>query len=161
MLQRSTARFGYHVRIYPQRSAIRSTDEIIELVKRGRPNIGLFPDAGGHHGRMKPGLTALARATKALLVPIVPRGHPSLMLPWPRRYGVPLPFSSVVVHNGDPLDGTTVTIGECQAALEEVEAAACPAGRAAEAAMGFWEHVLARPSKEVLRRGRANGQRSL
>lgn len=145
LLQRAAAWTGYRVWRYRRYSPIRPADQIIELVKTRKRNIGLFPDAGGPDGRVKRGLTAIARATNALVVPILARGEPSVRVKWPRRYSFPLPFCSVSVYNGEPLDGTTATADECQAALEELEAVASPAERAAELAAGIWNDLLSRP----------------
>lgn len=145
LLQRVTSWAGYRVWLYRRFSPIRPTDQIVELVKNRRRNIGVFPDAGGPDGRVKPGLTAIARATNALVVPILARGEPSVTVKWPRRYSFPLPFCSVVVYTGDPLDGTTATADECQAALEELEAVASPQERAAELAAGIWNDLLKKP----------------
>ncbi len=121
MLQRAGAWFGYHLWIYRRKSPVRPRDQIIDLVRTRHCNIGLFPDAGGPYGRIKPGIAEIAHATNALVVPMIARGRPILMLKWPWRYGFPLPFCSVVVFNGQPLDGRTTTLEECQTALEELE----------------------------------------
>ena len=157
--QRAAARFGYHVWTYPRGTETPSRDRVIELIRTKRCNVGLFADAGGPRGRVKRGLAAIARATNALLVPMVARGKPSLTLPRPLHHGVPLPFGAIVVHHGEPIDGSRATTEECQAALEEVDAIARRTGRAAEVALGFWERVLRDPSGAA-RRGRPANRRS-
>ncbi len=121
MVQRTAAWFGYDLWIYRRKSPIRPKEQIIELVRTRGCNIGLFPDAGGPYGRVKPGAAEIARATEALLVPLVVRGRRILTLKWPWQYRFPLPFCSLVVYNGTPLDGRDTSIDECQKALEELE----------------------------------------
>lgn len=121
MLQRTGAWFGYHLWIYRRKSPIRPKDQIIDLIQRRGCNIGLFPDAGGPYGRVKPGLAEIAAATNALVVPLVTRCRPVVMLRWPRRYRFPLLFSSLVVYNGAPLDGPRTSTDEFQKAMEELE----------------------------------------
>jgi len=121
MLQRTGARLGFHIWIYRRRSPIRPKDQIIDLIRSRMCHIGLIPDAGGPYRKIKPGIAEIARATNALVVPLVPVGHPSLTFRWPKPFRFPLPFSSVVVQYGAPLDGATVTVEMCQIALETLE----------------------------------------
>lgn len=121
MLQLTGAWFGYDLWIYRRKSPIRPTEQIIDMLRARRCNIGLFPDSGGPYGRVKPGLAKIARATDAVLVPRLVRGRRILMLKWPWRFGFPLPFCSLVVHHGAPLDGRAASTAECQQALEELE----------------------------------------
>ncbi len=129
MLQRTGARFGYRLWIYRRKSPVRPRDQIIQMINESKRNIGLIPDAGGPYRRVKPGIAAIARATGAWVVPLITNGRPSLTIRWPVHFTFPLPFSSVTVFNGEPLDGSTVTLEECQAALEEVEARVRSGGR--------------------------------
>ena len=122
MLQRATAWFGYRVWVYRRKSPIRPRQQIIEMINERRCNIGLFADAGGPYGKVKPGLAEIGQATESWLVPIVVRGRPTLGLKWPRRYQFPLPFCSLVAHLGEPIDGRAVTVERCQDALEATEA---------------------------------------
>lgn len=121
MLQRTGARLGFHIWIYRRRSPVRPKDQIIDLIRSRGCHIGLIPDAGGPYRRIKPGIAEIARATNALVVPVVPNGRPSFTIRWPKPFRFPLPFSSVVVHHGAPLDGSTVTVETCQIALEALE----------------------------------------
>jgi len=121
MLQQATAWFGYRLWVYRRHSPIRPKHQIIEMVKARGCNIGLFADAGGPYGRVKPGLPEIARETNAWLVPLIVRGRPAIVLPWPRRFGFPVPFGSLRALRGEPLDGREATVEGCQAALDAVE----------------------------------------
>ncbi len=121
MYQRAGAWFGYHLWIYRRKSPVRPRDQIIELIRTRNCSIGLFPDAGGPYRRIKPGIAEIASATNALVVPMIARGRPGIVLKWPVRYRLPLPFSSIVVFNGEPLDGGTASLEEYQTALEDLE----------------------------------------
>ncbi len=66
---------------------------------------------------VKPGLPEVARESEAILVPVALRARPVVMLRWPRKYGFPLPFSSIEVFWGEPFDGSTATLEHCQKAL--------------------------------------------
>jgi hypothetical protein len=122
MLQRATAWFGLRVWVYRRKSPVRPRQQIAEMINERRCNVGLFADAGGPYGKVKPGLAEIARATEAWLVPVVVRGHPTLRFRWPRRYGFPLPFCKLVAHYGEPIDGRDATVERCQQALEATEA---------------------------------------
>jgi lysophospholipid acyltransferase (LPLAT)-like uncharacterized protein len=124
MLQDVTAWFGYRVWVYRRRSPVQPKQQIIDMVNERGCNIGLFADAGGPYGRVKPGLAEIARATHSWVVPVVVRGRPLLQVRWPRRYGFPLPFCRLVARHGVPIDGREATVEMCQAALEETEARA-------------------------------------
>ena len=121
MLQRATAWFGFRVWIYRRESPIRPKQQIIDMIRTRGYNIGLFADAGGPYGRVKPGLPEIARATEAWLVPLIVRGHPTITLKRPRRYAFPVPFCSLIAHHGDPIDGREATVDRCQEALDAVE----------------------------------------
>ncbi len=121
MLQQATAWFGYRLWVYRRHSPVRPKQQIIDMVQARGCNIGLFADAGGPYGRVKPGLPEIARETDAWLVPLVVRARPVIMLRWPRRYGFPVPFGALRAHHGAPLNGREATVEACQAALEAVE----------------------------------------
>jgi lysophospholipid acyltransferase (LPLAT)-like uncharacterized protein len=121
MLQQATAWFGYRLWVYRRQSPVRPKQQIIEMVQARGCNIGLFADAGGPYGRVKPGLSEIARETDAWLVPLVVRARPVVMFRWPRRYAFPVPFGSLRAMHGDPLDGRAADPSRCQAALAAVE----------------------------------------
>ncbi|NIM49756.1 MAG: hypothetical protein GTN62_05795 [Gemmatimonadales bacterium] len=121
MLQRATAWFGFRLWIYRRDSPIRPKQQIIDMVRARRCNIGLFADAGGPYGRVKPGLPEIARATDAWLVPLIVRGRPIIMLKRPWHYAFPLPFCRLTAYSGNPIDGRDATVDLCQDALDAVE----------------------------------------
>ena len=121
MLQQATAWFGYRLWVYRRHSPIRPRQQIIDMVRQRGCNIGLFADAGGPYGRVKPGLAEIARETDAWLVPLIVRARPVLMLRWPRRYGFPVPFGTLHAFHGEPIDGRVADSSECQEALEAIE----------------------------------------
>ncbi len=121
MLQHTGARLGFHMWIYRRNSTVRPRDQIIELIRSRGCHIGLFTDAGGPYGRVKRGLATIARATDAFVVPVIARCRPRVRLPRPWRYGVPLPYCSVVVLNGSPLDGRTAALTDYQSAIDKLE----------------------------------------
>jgi len=127
MLQQATAWFGYRLWIYRRHSPVRPKQQIIDMVRARGCNIGLFADAGGPYGHVKPGLPEIARETDAWLVPLVVRARPVIMLRWPRRYGFPVPFGALHACHGAPIDGRETTVAVCQAALEAVEQSAAAA----------------------------------
>ncbi len=122
MLQRAIVWFGFRVWVYRRKSPVRPRQQIAEMIKERRCNVGLFADAGGPYGKVKPGLAEIARATEAWLVPVVVRGHPTLRFRWPRRYAFPLPFCKLAAYHGEPIDGSDATVERCQQALEATEA---------------------------------------
>jgi lysophospholipid acyltransferase (LPLAT)-like uncharacterized protein len=124
MLQQATAWFGYRLWVYRRKSPIRPKQQIIDMVHARGCNIGLFADAGGPYGRVKPGLPEIAGETEAWLVPLIVRARPVIMFRWPRRYGFPVPFGALRAYHGEPVDGRDATVDTCQAALESVEAQA-------------------------------------
>jgi lysophospholipid acyltransferase (LPLAT)-like uncharacterized protein len=121
MVQQTSAWFGFRIWVYRRKSPIKPKQQLIDMIRSRRCNIGLFADAGGPYGRVKPGLPEMARATDAWLVPLVVRGRPIVMLKRPWRYGFPLPFCRLVAHWGDPIDGRDATVDACQRALEELD----------------------------------------
>ena len=122
MLQRATAWFGYRVWVYRRKSPVRPRQQIIEMINERRCNVGLFADAGGPYGKVKPGLAEIAQATESWLVPVVVRGRPILRLKWPWRYSFPLPLCNLVAQHGEPIDGRDASVERCQEALEATEA---------------------------------------
>jgi lysophospholipid acyltransferase (LPLAT)-like uncharacterized protein len=129
MLQRATARLGFRLWIYRRDSPVRPKQQIIDMVRERRCNIGLFCDAGGPYDRVKPGLPEIARATDGWLVPLIVRGRPTIGLRRPVRYAFPLPFSKLRAYHGDPIDGREATVDRCQEALEAVEKLSATAER--------------------------------
>lgn len=121
MVQRAFMWYGADIWVYRRSSPVRAKQQITDFMRNSGANIAIAADAGGPYGRIKPGLAEMARATNSLLVPIVPSRSGMLLLTWPRRYYMPLPFCSLVLHHGDPLDGSTVSLGDCQRALDELE----------------------------------------
>jgi lysophospholipid acyltransferase (LPLAT)-like uncharacterized protein len=122
MVQQATAWFGFRLWIYRRESPIRPKQQIIEMVRTRGCNIGLFADAGGPYGRVKPGLADIAQATDAWLIPLIVHGHPIILLERPWRYAFPLPFCTLTAHHGAPVDGRQATVDRCQEALDDVEA---------------------------------------
>jgi len=125
MLQRATARFGFNLWIYRRKSPISPKQQIIEMVRARGCNIGLFADAGGPYGHVKPGLPEIGRATDAWLVPLVVRGRPTITFKRPWHYVFPLPFCTLTANIGEPIDGRDATVARCQEALDSVEMVAC------------------------------------
>ncbi len=126
MLQQASAWFGFRLWIYRRKSPIRPKHQIIEMVQTRGCNIGLFADAGGPYGRVKPGLAEIARETNAWLVPLVVRGRPLIRLRRPWHYEFPLPFCRLWAHHGTPIDGHDASVDVCQEALEGLEREARP-----------------------------------
>jgi lysophospholipid acyltransferase (LPLAT)-like uncharacterized protein len=118
MLQHSTTWFGYSIWVYRRQSSIRAKDQLVDFLRSGPYVVGLFADSGGPYGIIKPGLPEVARESEAMLVPFAVSASPVVMLRWPRKYGFPLPFSSIEVFWGQPFDGSTVTVEDCQKALD-------------------------------------------
>lgn len=121
MLQQATARLGYRVWVYRRGSPVPPRQQIIEMVRDRGCNIGLFADAGGPYGCVKPGLPEIGRATDAWLVPLVVRGRPTITFRRPWHYVFPLPFCRLTANTGEPIDGREATIAQCQEALDHVE----------------------------------------
>jgi hypothetical protein len=132
-LQQSASWYGFHVWVYRRRSPIPPKAQIINLLKAERPVIGVFPDAGGPDGHVRPGFLEVARAAEALLVPMTWHARPVLtVLPAPRRYCLPVPFSSILARYGQPMDGVHATAEDCRSALEALERRASAAAREAD-----------------------------
>ena len=97
---------------------MRVKDQLIEFLKNKAHIMGLFADSGGPDGMVKPGLVEVARASGALMIPFSVRALPKLIFPLRKKYTFPLPFSSIEVFWGAPIDGSTITIEQCQEALD-------------------------------------------
>jgi len=124
LLQRAAAAYGFRVWVYRRRSPVSPTQQIIGLLERGGTSASLVADAGGAPRVVRPGFCEVMRTVRAHLVPIVVRARPRLSVGRPWEYGVPLPFSRVEVHVGDPLDGRAATPESCREGLEALERAA-------------------------------------
>ncbi len=120
-VQQTAANYGYSVWVYRRRSPIPAKTQIIELLKSERPVVGLFPDAGGPDGQIRPGMLEVARSSGALLVPLAWHARPLLVIGWRRRFYLPLPYSRITFYYGQPLDGATTTADECRQALDNLE----------------------------------------
>ena len=124
MLQQASAWFGFRVWIYRRKSPVRPKQQIIEMVRTRGCHIGVFADAGGPYGRVKPGLPEIATATNAWLVPLIVRGRPIIKLTRPWHYEFPVPFGTLRAHHAEPIDGVTATVDRCEEALKGIEALA-------------------------------------
>jgi hypothetical protein len=51
-----------------------------------------------------------------MMVPFAVRARPVIMPRWPKKFGFPLPFSSIETFWGPPLHGSTATVEHCQKA---------------------------------------------
>ena len=121
-LQQSAAWYGYPIWVYRRRSPIQPKTQLINLLRSERAVIGLFPDAGGPDGQVRPGFLEVARAAEALLVPMAWHARPVLVLRSPRRrYCLPVPFSRILACYGQPIDGVHATSDDCRHALEVLE----------------------------------------
>lgn len=120
-LQHSGAWYGYPVWAYRRRSPAPPRTQLVDLLKAERPVIGLFPDAGGADGQIRPGLLEVARAAEALMVPMAWHARPGFVIGRRRRFCFPLPYSRITVYYGQPLDGVQVTLDNCRGALEGLE----------------------------------------
>jgi hypothetical protein len=122
VLQQSAAWYDFPVCVYRRRSPIPPKAQIVNLLKTERPVIGVFPDSGGPDGDIRPGFLEVARAAEALLVPMAWHARPVLAVrPAPRRYCLPVPFSSIRARYGQPIDGVHATADLCRSALEALE----------------------------------------
>ena len=118
ILQHAAAWFGYSIWVYRRQSPIRVKDQLIEYLIKESPIMGLFADSGGPDGMIKPGLIDVARESRAILIPFSIKARPKLIFPFPKKYTFPLPFSSIDVFWGEPMDGDTISEEQCQKALE-------------------------------------------
>ncbi|MDE2236154.1 MAG: hypothetical protein KGK44_11510 [Gammaproteobacteria bacterium] len=127
-VQQTAANYGYPLWVYRRRSPVTAKTQIIELLKSERPVVGLYPDAGGPDGQIRPGMLETARAAGALLVPMAWHARPVLVVGWRRRFYLPLPYSRITFYYGRPLDGATATADECRQALDNLQQHAREAG---------------------------------
>ena len=120
---RAVAWFGIPVWVYRRKSSVPPRQQLIDFISASPDKriVGLITDAGGPYGEAKGGLLDVARATKALLVPIAVRSRPVLFSRLPRRYAWPLPFARLEPHYGEPVDGSTATLDQCEKALMDVD----------------------------------------
>ena len=118
MLQHSTEWFGYSIWVYRRQSPVRARDQLIDFLRSGPHVVGLFADSGGPDGIVRPGLPEVARESDAMMVPFAMRARPVVMPRWPKKFGFPLPFSSIETFWGPPLHGSTATVEHCQKALD-------------------------------------------
>ena len=117
MLQHSTAWFGYSIWVYRRQSSIRAKDQLVDFLRSGPYVVGLFADSGGPDGIVRPGLPEVARQSEAMLIPFAISARPTVMLTRPKKFSFPLPFSSIEVFWGQPIDGSTASVEHCQKAL--------------------------------------------
>jgi lysophospholipid acyltransferase (LPLAT)-like uncharacterized protein len=66
----------------------------------------------------------VARLSEAMLIPLAISAQPSITLTWPKKFSFPLPFSSIEVFWGQPIDGGKASVEICQKALNIQEARA-------------------------------------
>jgi lysophospholipid acyltransferase (LPLAT)-like uncharacterized protein len=119
--QRAYAWFGFPVWVYSRHAPTRPKEQIADaLVTRGG-HLALAADSGGPYGRVKKGLLDIARASGSLLVPLTFHGRGVVRLRRPVTHYVPLPFCSLVVYDGEPLDARRVSIAQCQEAMDRLE----------------------------------------
>lgn len=119
--QRAYAWFGFPVWVYGRHSSIRPKKQIADALVNHGGHLALAADSGGPYGRVKKGLLDIAQASRSLLVPLIFRGHRVVRLRRPVTHYVPLPFCSLVVHDGEPLDAQRIGITECQEAMDRLE----------------------------------------
>ncbi len=121
-VQQTATWFGCPVWVYRRTSPVRPKQQLTDSLAESRRIIGLFPDAGGPEGEIRPGIVEVARATNSLLVPMTVAGKPVVTVRAPQRLCVPLPFSKVNVYCDEPIAGREATVKRCQTALERLEA---------------------------------------
>ncbi|PYQ17152.1 MAG: hypothetical protein DMF80_01580 [Acidobacteria bacterium] len=119
--QRAYAWFGFPVWVYGRHSPTRPKTQIADALSSRGGHLALAADSGGPYGRVKAGLLDIAQASGALLVPLAFRGRRIIRLRRPVTHYVPMPFCSLVVHDGDPLDARQVSLMHCQEALDRLE----------------------------------------
>jgi lysophospholipid acyltransferase (LPLAT)-like uncharacterized protein len=119
--QRAYAWFGLPVWVYGRHSSTRPRKQIADALLNHGGHLALAADSGGPYGRVKEGLLGIAQATDALLVPVTIRGRRIVRLNRPITHYVPLPFCSLVVHNGEPLDAQRLSTVQCQEAIDRLE----------------------------------------
>jgi len=121
-VQQTVTWFGCPVWAYRRTSPVRPKQQLADFLAGSRRIVGLFPDAGGPEGEMRPGILEVARATNSLLVPMAVTARPVATMRAPQRLCLPLPFSSVSAYWGEPIAGDKATANGCRMALERLEA---------------------------------------
>ncbi len=121
-VQQTVTWFGCPVWVYRRTSPVRPKQQLTDFLAESRRIIGLFPDAGGPEGEMRPGIVEVARATNSLLVPMAVTARPVATIRAPQRLCLPLPFSSVSAYWDEPIAGDEATVNRCRTALERLEA---------------------------------------
>jgi lysophospholipid acyltransferase (LPLAT)-like uncharacterized protein len=119
--QRAYSWFGFPVWVYGRHSSTRPKKQIADALADRGGHLALAADSGGPYGRVKKGLLDIAQASGALLVPLTFQGRGVIRFRRPVRHYVPLPFCSLVVHDGEPLDAAQVSLTECQEAMDRLE----------------------------------------
>ena len=123
-VQQTITWFGCPVWAYRRTSPVRPKQQLADYLAGSRRIVGLFPDAGGPEGEMRPGIVEVARETNSLLVPMVVAARPMATVRAPQRLCLPLPFSSVSAYWDEPIAGDEATVNRCRTALERLEARA-------------------------------------
>jgi lysophospholipid acyltransferase (LPLAT)-like uncharacterized protein len=118
ILQNSTAWFGYSIWVYRRQSTVRPKDQLVDFLRSGPYVVGLFADSGGSDGIVRPSLPEVARRSGAMLIPFGISARPAVNLTWPKKFSFPLPFSSIEVFWGQPIDGSNASVEHYQKALE-------------------------------------------
>ena len=120
-VQQTVTWFGCPVWAYRRKSPVRPKQQLADFLAGSRRIVGLFPDAGGPEGELRPGIVQVARETNSLLVPMVVTARPVVTMRAPQRLCMPLPFSRVRVHWDEPIAGEEATVTRCRTALERLE----------------------------------------
>jgi len=118
ILQNSTAWLGYSIWVYRRQSSIRAKDQLVDFLRSGPYVVGLFADSGGPDGIVRPGLPEVARRSEAMIIPFAISARPAVTLTWPKKFSFPLPFSSIEVFWGLPIDGSKASVEHCKKALD-------------------------------------------
>jgi lysophospholipid acyltransferase (LPLAT)-like uncharacterized protein len=53
-----------------------------------------------------------------MLIPFALSARPAAMLTWPKKFNFPLPFSSIEVYWGEPIEGSNASVANCQKAID-------------------------------------------
>lgn len=112
---------GFEVFAYRRRSAVPPRAQIIDYVRSSRRPLLILPDAGGPYGKAKPGIVEIARATDAWVLPLSARVDKAWVLGSTLNHLVPKPGAHTRIAVGELLDGATLRVEDCQAALENLE----------------------------------------
>ncbi len=113
---------GFPVWVYCRNSPTPPRTQIADALLTYGGHLALAADSGGPYGRVRSGLLEIAQNTNAFLVPLTVRGHGIVRLTHPVAHYVALPFCSLFVYTGEPLDGRQLTeVAQCQQALDHLE----------------------------------------